>query len=215
MTGAMAPPCPLCHHDRPAPLAKIQGKTYWRCPVCRLAFLSPDERLDADAERTRYLQHRNNPADEGYRAFLSRLSRHLAPRLAPGSHGLDYGSGPGPALSVMLEEQGFAMSIYDPHFAPDTAALQRTYDFITCTETAEHFHEPAREFERLAALLRPGGWLGVMTEPLESGADFERWWYVRDPTHVCFYHRETMRWIAERFGWRAEFPERTVALFQA
>ena len=63
-------------------------------------------------------------------------------------------------------------------------------------------------------MLRSGGWLGVMTEMLEPEVDFARWWYHREPTHVCFYTRETMVWIAERYGWRVEFPRKNVTLFQ-
>lgn len=207
------PPCPLCHHSAPILLTRINGREYWRCPECRLAYLAPEQQPDADTEWQRYLLHNNSPEDEGYRSFLARLTIHLTPRLPYGAHGLDYGSGPGPTLSVMLVEQGFSMNIYDPYFAPEAADLERAYDFITCTETAEHFHHPAQEFRRLDALLRPGGWLGVMTEMLASDAHFADWWYHRDPTHVCFYRRATMEWIARRFGWSVLFPARNVTLF--
>lgn len=127
--------------------------------------------------------------------------------------GLDYGCGPGPTLSVMLEERGFAMEIYDPFFAPEAGVLQRCYDFITCTETVEHFHSPADEFNQLNRLLRPGSWLGVMTEMMPEEGAFADWYYVRDPTHVCFYRRQTMDWLARNYGWSAQFPHRNVALF--
>jgi hypothetical protein len=113
----------------------------------------------------------------------------------------------------MLEEQGFRMQVYDPYFSPDERVLERAYDFITCTETVEHFYYPNREFKRLNRLLRDGGWLGVMTEMLESDEQFHDWWYRRDPTHVCFYRRETMNWIAQEFGWRVEYPRKNVTLF--
>lgn len=136
------------------------------------------------------------------------------PRLPPGASGLDYGSGPGPTLSVMVEERGFSMDIYDPYFAPDSTVFARTYDFITCTGTAEHFYHPIREFRRFDNVLQGGGWLGVMTELLLSDDDFEGWGYHRDPTHVCFYRRETMEWIARRFGWCVTFPRKNVTLFR-
>ena len=47
--------------------------------------------------------------------------------------GLDFGAGPGPALAAMMSEDGFDVAIYDPFFQPDAEALQRKYDFITCT----------------------------------------------------------------------------------
>lgn len=114
----------------------------------------------------------------------------------------------------MLAEQGFRVAIYDPYFAPDDAALCRSYDFITCTEVVEHLHSPGDEFDRLNRLLRPGGWLGVMTEVLREGRAFERWHYVRDPTHVCFYRPKTMQWIARHYGWVLHVPHPNVALFQ-
>jgi 2-polyprenyl-3-methyl-5-hydroxy-6-metoxy-1,4-benzoquinol methylase len=107
------------------------------------------------------------------------------------------------------------MRDYDPYFADDPTALTQSYDFITCSETAEHFHRPAESFALLDCLLRPGGWLGLMTN-LRPGngnaADFARWHYVRDPTHVCFYSLETMAWLAAHFGWTASHPVANVVL---
>jgi hypothetical protein len=182
--------------------------------VCRLVFMDPDARLAPDAERAHYDLHENDPADEGYRAFLNRLAVPLVRKLPPRAEGLDYGSGPGPTLSVMLEEQGFGMTIYDPLFAPEEGALRRRYDFITCTETVEHFFHPREEFERLDGLLRPGGWLAVMTEIQREGVAFRDWRYARDPTHVSFYRARTMEWIAARFGWQRELPHPNVVLFR-
>lgn len=105
------------------------------------------------------------------------------------------------------------MKVYDPYFAPDTRVLARPYDFITCSETAEHFFHPGKEFARLDSLLRPGGWLGVMTEILYDDRHFTDWWYVRDPTHVSFYRPETLEWAGGHFGWTIEKPVRNVVLF--
>ncbi len=158
--------------------------------------------------------HENDPTDPGYRAFLDRLASPLIERLPAGAEGLDYGAGPGPTLSKMLEEAGHPTAVYDPFFAPDRSRLDRTYDFITCTETAEHFHAPGEEFVRLDGLLRQAGWLGLMTEVRDESRPFESWWYVRDATHVCFYSADTLRWIGDRFDWELERPHRNVALFR-
>jgi SAM-dependent methyltransferase len=176
--------------------------------------VAPEDRPSPEAERRHYETHENDPEDPRYRAFLDRLALPLADRLAPGAEGLDYGSGPGPALARMLSERGFPMALYDPLFAPDEAVLGRTYDFVTCTETAEHFSRPGEEFRRLGRLLRPGGWLGVMTEVVDEARPFADWRYARDPTHVCFYRAETLAWIARTHGWRLERPHRNVALFR-
>lgn len=208
------PACPLCNTPDCTRFAEVEGRRYHRCPDCALTFLDSRQLPGSDDERAIYDLHENAPDDPAYRAFLSRLTVHLLPRLRPGARGLDYGCGPGPALARLCEEQGFSMRIYDPFFSPGTAALDECYDFVTCTEAVEHFHRPGIEFARLAALLKPGGYLGIMTSWLADDAKFHRWHYRRDPTHVCFYKPETFAAIAERHGWSVEFPAMNIALMR-
>lgn len=199
-----SPSCPLCGTHSLLPFARREGRSYHRCAVCDLVSMDPADRPGPGDEQARYATHRNDPQDQGYRDFLDRLAAPLATRLPPGSRGLDYGSGPGPTLSLMMAERGFPMRIWDPFFAPDPQPLDDRYDFITCTETMEHFHSPGEEFRRLEGLLKPGGWLGVMTGILHPEVDFATWWYVRDPTHVAFYTPRSLAWIAARYGWTLE-----------
>jgi len=212
------PPCPVCLSHAAKSFATAGGRDYRRCAECEATFLDPAQFPDAEAERERYLLHRNDPADAGYRDFLGRLVVPLLAKLAARGRceGLDYGCGPGPAstLAGMLEACGHSVALYDPFFRDDRSALERTYDFIACSEAAEHFHRPAEEFARLDALLRPGGWLGVMTCLLADDVDFERWHYRQDLTHVVFYREATFRRIAERHGWACEFPVRDVVLMR-
>lgn len=114
----------------------------------------------------------------------------------------------------MLRQAGHEVALYDPFFHPDPRPLLQTYDFVTCTESAEHFHRPAREFERLMSLVRPGGWLAVMTCFQTDDAAFADWHYRRDPTHVVFYREETMRHLAAARGWSCEIPQKDVALMR-
>ena len=206
--------CPVCRAVAPRPFQKIDGRAYWRCDRCEARFLDPRQLPDANEERAHYLNHRNDPDDPGYRRFLSKLALPLLDKLAPGRSGLDYGCGSGPALAMMLEAAGHRMALYDPFFFADGSALETTYGVITCTETAEHFHRPFDEFERLNRLLRPGGWLGIMTCFQTDDARFAAWHYRRDPTHVVFYRETTMRHIASRLGWSCEIPAKDIALMQ-
>jgi hypothetical protein len=178
-----------------------------------LTFVPAAQHATPGAERARYETHLNSPEDAGYREFLDRLLAPLAARLAPGARGLDYGSGPGPTASVMMRERGFAMSDYDPFFAPNEEALRKTYAFVTCTEVVEHFRRPAENFKNLDALLEPGGALGVLTGVLEDDAAFPAWWYHNDITHIAFYRPETLAWIARRFGWSLERLGRDAMVF--
>ncbi|MEX2528636.1 MAG: class I SAM-dependent methyltransferase [Gemmatimonadota bacterium] len=215
--------CPLCGYDRLDSLhgdqprdqhdLRVGDSRFLQCPACDLVFRHRAELLGRDAERARYDTHENHPHDPAYRAFLSRLAHPLLEHLPQGAAGLDYGAGPGPALATMLEEAGHPMAIWDPFYATDRAPLAKTYDFLTCTETVEHFYTPAREFALMDTLVRPGGWLGIMTGILYPDMVFHDWWYIRDPTHVAFYAPTTLEWIAQFYGWKAHFPCKNVVLY--
>ena len=210
--------CPLCGNGETSPFFTSQdstgGREFNRCQNCDLVFVPETFHLDEQAQKERYLQHNNDPDDDEYRRFLSRLLDPLRPHLIPGSRGLDYGAGPGPALATMMREEGFDIRLYDLYFHPDERALKLIYDFITCTETAEHLSRPAEEFQRLHRLLRPSGWLGVMTGMLDSWDDFPDWYYHRDPTHVCFYSKSTMEWIGKQWSLDVLFPAQNVVLLR-
>lgn len=213
--GAARLPCPLCG-DGAAPLIlNADGRAYHQCTRCDLVFLDPAQRIRPLAEVMRYLEHNNDAGDAGYMAFLQRLGDPVRSRLAAGAHGLDFGCGPATALGDWFTGHGHPTASYDPLFHPDESLLSVRYDFVTCSEVVEHAHDPAGLFATLAALLRPGGLLGVMTRFHSVEATFERWWYRRDPTHVCFYSARTMEWVASRRGWGLELPRPNVALFTA
>ncbi len=192
----------------------IDQQDYWRCEVCEARFLVTDQLPGRKEEQAHYLHHENDPDDPRYRTFLSRLSKPLLEKLDPGMSGLDYGCGPGPALAAMLLEAGQRVALYDPFFQPDQEVLKQTFDFITCSETAEHFHHPAEEFDRLDAMLHSGGWLGVMTCFQTDDGAFANWHYRKDPTHVVFYRQTTFYVIAEQRGWSCEIPIKDVVLMQ-
>jgi len=207
--------CPLCGAGRGRRWHRDRRRDYFRCAACELVWVPAEQHLALAEERRRYRLHRNRPDDPAYRRFLARLFEPLVARLPPGARGLDYGSGPGPTLSVMFEEAGFPMRIFDPCFAPDRAALASRYDFVTCSEVAEHFARPAVEWRRLARLLGPGGRLGVMTQLLEPGVAFADWHYKNDPTHVCFYTRRSIATIARTLGLSVDFVSPSVVLLEA
>ncbi|MEC5293317.1 class I SAM-dependent methyltransferase [Aurantimonas sp. C2-6-R+9] len=176
--------------------------------------MDPCQHPSREAEYAHYLHHENHPDDPCYRRFLTKLTELLLAHLPEGSRGLDYGCGPGPALGAMLGEAGHEVALFDPFFHPDPAPLNQTYDFLTCTETAEHFHRPAEEFDRLMALVRPGGWLAIMTCFQTDDARFRDWHYRKDPTHVVFYREETMRYLTAFRNWSCDVPVKDVALMR-
>ena len=227
MAGHLTQSCRLCSAPETELVlqdsASLGGRRFFRCGVCLLISVGLDDLPSLAAEKSRYLEHNNEVHDPDYRAFLARLWDRVKPLLTPGAFGLDYGAGPGPALVAMMREDGFKVEGYDPIFDPRPELLERTYDFVVCTETAEHMHRPGDEFSRLDGMLRLGGVLGVMTSFVDgpNGPDdtdelaaFENWYYRRDPTHVAFYRAETMQWIAGRMGWQLELPVKNIAIFR-
>ena len=206
--------CPLCNNPEAEAFHKDGVRKYIRCLRCELIFVPKEFHLAPDRERSRYDFHENSPDDPEYRAFLRRLIDPLLSNLQEGMKGLDFGSGPGPTLSMMMRQRGFEMEDYDPFYSEDNSVLEKRYDFIACTETVEHFCEPRKSWELMIGLVRPGGVIGVMTDILDEGTDFEKWHYIRDDTHVAFYSRKTFDWIAERYDLSANFHGRSVVLFE-
>ena len=141
--------CPLCQAKDTLKIYTDKDREYRQCQICQLIFVPPNFFLSTDDEKARYDTHQNSPEDLKYRAFLSRLFIPIQDRLAPGSYGLDFGSGPGPTLSVIFEEAGHSMAIYDHFYAQNPAVLDTPYDFITATEVVEHLHHPKQELDRL------------------------------------------------------------------
>jgi len=207
-------PCPVCLSSDTSPYMEAEGVLYFSCLHCLAIFTDPNDLPTQEEEQARYLLHQNNPDDPGYRRFLEKLALPVAARLTVPSKGLDYGCGPTPLLARIMEEHGHTMAVYDPYFARNPAVLSDTYDFITCSEAAEHFYKPAEEFARLAGMLRPGGILGVMTSLWDESIDFATWYYRKDPTHVVFYHRQSFMTLAEQLHLNCSFPAKNIILLQ-
>lgn len=186
------PHCPLCHSE-----ATPVDARYLDCALCLSRFLHPSLFLPPDAEKAEYELHNNDILDPRYQAFVQPITASVLARHSSDASGLDYGSGPSSVIAHVLQPHGFRMQAYDPFFRRDAALLAQTYDFITCSETVEHFHAPRAEFERLHRMLRPGGTLHISTLLYHDSIPFANWHYRRDPTHVFLYRKETFSWIKE------------------
>jgi len=206
--------CPLCTHNA-TPFLPDRMREYMRCPNCDLIFVPKAHHLPPSEEKSRYDFHQNDPSDPRYRHFLGRLFQPLEKKLPDGARGLDFGCGPGPTLSVMFEEAGYECAVYDLHYANDPSVFEERYDFLTCSETMEHLYRPREEFERFLTLVKPGGWIGIMTQLHdEAPVPFERWHYKDDDTHVCFFSKKSFQTLEKTYGLRIEFQSDSVILFQ-
>lgn len=197
--------CIVCKNQEAVDFKNIKQKRYWKCSYCEAIFLDKEFYLSSNDEYKHYLTHNNDVNDPRYKQFLSNLMLPLIDRIKLNSIGLDYGCGPGPALSLMLREKGYQMFNYDPFFHFKKRNLLKKYDFICCTETVEHFHNPFGEFKRFNELLNNNGTIGIMTNFHSEQDIFENWYYIKDPTHVVFYNKKTFQIIAKIFDWDSEF----------
>lgn len=207
--------CILCTSSVTLLHAKVDThygpREYYHCQgECGLVFLNPEQRLTAAQEQERYELHNNDAKDPNYRAFLERLANPLSAFIEKGMLGLDFGCGPTPLMSTILEERGLLMRHYDAFFFNNESVLKKQYDVITASEVFEHLFDPATEIERLVSMLHSGGVLGVMTGILTGPERFAQWWYHRDPTHVVFFSERTFAYIAQRWNMEPEHSDTTI-----
>ena len=170
---------------------------YAHCPHCKGISMDRDLLLSPQVEIDRYRQHNNDVEDPRYRNFVRPLVNLIVSNHTPPEKGLDFGAGPGPVITRMLNDRGFQVALYDPFFHPDMRVLQDRYDFIVSCEVIEHFYDPRASFELLKSLLGPNGVLYCRTTLVSDDTDFPRWHYRHEDTHVFFYHEKTIAWIAD------------------
>lgn len=197
--------CRLCLGDR---IQKITGsgkREFHLCQHCKLITISPQHFLSPDEEKKRYLTHKNGIQYQGYVDFLNRAVRPALKFITKPMCGLDYGCGHAPTLSKILKMQGYQCEDYDPYFVPHD--LDKKYDFIFSTEVFEHFRSPRRDIKKIVDLLQPGGILIIMTERWKTIDTFPNWYYHHDPSHVAFYHNETIDYICGAFRLKKIFED--------
>ncbi len=144
---------------------------------------------------------------------MSQLTLPLQELIPGESVGLDFGSGPGPTLSLMLEEKGHQVDLFDKHYAKDESVFVKEFDFITLTEVIEHLSDPIFELERLTSMLKPGGCIAIMTQTMTKEIDFSKWYYKNDPSHIGFYNQESLIFLANHLELGVNFHSDRVIFF--
>jgi hypothetical protein len=186
--------CPLCGSKGRSFFADEKHR-FFTCDFCRGIFRAPEQALNFEQERNRYLLHKNHLQDQGYLNFVSPILAEVRSRHKPGAEGLDFGCGHTPVISEVLKNDKYLVDHYDPLFFPQKIFEGKTYDFIVCCEVMEHFLNPKKEFVLLAEHLKPTGNLICMTSLFSEEMDFNSWYYKNDPTHVFLYRKETLAHI--------------------
>ncbi len=119
---------------------------------------------------------------------------------------LDFAGGHG-TLVRMMRDRGFDFRWCDGYaenkFARGFEHVEgKQYDLVTAYEVLEHFAHPLDEFH---SLMTYGENLLVSTLPLpDPPPSPPNWWYYAVSTgqHISFYSHRTLRWLADRFGFK-------------
>ena len=194
--------CPLCKSNQKENFYTDSYREYLKCSKCDFVFVPKIYHLSEEDERARYDTHNNDPMDDRYRNFLSQLLSPLQERIPMNANGLDFGSGPGPTLSLMLEDFGHSVDLYDKFYAKNDVVFEKQYDFITASEVVEHLRQPMVELNRLMGLLKSNGILAIMTQILTPQVDFSQWYYKNDPSHIGFFSEKALNYLAIK--WQSE-----------
>ena len=191
--------CPLCNSTATL-LCEKPKHLFYKCNNCDGIFRPKHTFLTAEEEKEHYEKHNNDVFDERYRAFVSPIVEAVLHDFSPETKGLDFGSGTGPVITKMLTDKGFQVRNYDLFFANEPSLLDEKYNYVSCCEVMEHFHQPYKEFELLKSLLLPKGKLYCKTEIFNNQKPFENWYYKDDFTHVFIYQTKTLEWIKSEFS---------------
>ncbi|MDA7440755.1 class I SAM-dependent methyltransferase [Candidatus Pseudothioglobus singularis] len=205
--------CPLCNSKSHSLIHNDSHREYLSCSDCEFVFVPKSFHLSQIDEKLRYDTHNNDPGDIRYRQFLSQLAEPLLQKIPEKSYGLDFGSGPGPTLSLMLEEKGHHVDLYDKFYASNDGIFNRKFDFITATEVIEHLRDPMLEFKRLASALMVDGYIALMTHLLTEETDFRSWYYKNDPSHIGFFNKQSLVYLAKELKLELDiYSERVIFL---
>ena len=185
---------------------------FYQCSNCDLIFKDPAVRAKLENEKQHYLKHNNDEDNIEYQNYMMRLIEPFLSYLKKGDEGLDFGSGPHPVMEQMFKKIGFTCFSSDPFFNFKESVLDRQYDFITCSEAAEHFCDAFQEFNLLFSLLKQDGKMAIRTKFAPS-KDFNDWWYQRDPTHVVFYSEKSFHFLADKYSKRIIFLPNDISIF--
>lgn len=207
--------CPLCGAEALF-WQHVLTRDYYRCQICDLIFVDLRQRVAPHRELQQYLQHQNAEDDEGYLIFQDQLLLPMQKYLTQPRRIMEFGSGPSPVFAHRLEKLGHHVSRFDIYFAADANVLsgQQRYEVITAIEVFEHLRDPGMTLQTWRRLLRPGGWLGVMSLIWQDRDDFTNWWYLRDPTHITFLTPKTIRFIGDQYGWLLVYQSARVVIWQ-
>ncbi|CAA6816578.1 MAG: Putative methyltransferase associated with DUF414 [uncultured Sulfurovum sp.] len=194
--------CKICGTAGTSIEDEKKGLTYHRCGSCGFVSLDDKYMVDEVKEKKQYDAHNNGFENEGYvQMFEDFIDLSITPYISTMNTALEFGSGPGPVLSKLLEDRGLEVDIYDLYYSPLKVYETKKYDLITSTEVFEHLQKPLEVLELLGEHTNDNGYIVLMTKfPPKDDKVFLAWWYRRDPTHISFFTPKSFEIMAKKVG---------------
>lgn len=186
-----------------------------QCGPCGLYFKSHTIGLAVLGDY--YQRHDEGTYEYGDRFPTDRHLDRLISALPNGSRILDFGCSTGRILKGSasrlhcygVEPNHKAAAIAGErgiHIVPESQLPdyeREGFDAIILADVYEHLPQPAELFGRLCRLLKPGGWLAIVTGNADAVGDRDliaEFWYFRVPAHLLMASERHMHWLAARFG---------------
>ncbi|MDD2383344.1 MAG: class I SAM-dependent methyltransferase [Sulfurospirillaceae bacterium] len=194
--------CPICKHSATPFIHEALQKRFNYCTVCECIYLDKTFKLSEEKEKEKYDQHQNSLDNVGYvEMFENFLDFFWEELTCKPLVGLDFGSGPTPVLSELMQRRGATIDCYDKFYQPLPLYEHKQYDFITSTEVFEHLDNPYEALKLLTNLVKPDGIIALMTLFHDTNREhFLTWWYPRDLTHITFYTPKTLTILGTMCG---------------
>jgi len=194
--------CKVCNYTSHMIKDSKKNIHYYRCDFCQFVWLDEAFMVTKEREKKQYDQHNNSLENIGYvQMFEDFIDEAIAPYLPNIQTALDFGSGPTPVFSKLLERRDLKVDIYDIYYAPKRVFEDKSYDLITSTEVFEHLSKPLETLKMLTEHLNPKGYTVLMTKfPPKDDQVFLDWWYRRDATHISFFTPKSFEIMAQKTG---------------
>ena len=213
--------CPLCGHSSFIPAGRSAGHPVVRCEACQLHLLNPQP-SEAELVEIYHPTYSFFGAEPGAEACVSRVKQatadHYLDRLASagmtGGDLLEVGCGDGDFLARAAQRnfqvEGIDYSIHSCQKAQAklgaTARISRgeinlladrraAYDLCVAADVIEHVRQPAAFLRTVFDLLRPQGWVLIVTPNLDSLAArlMGSRWLEYKAEHLYYYTPKTLR----------------------
>jgi hypothetical protein len=177
---------------------------YFRCPACDL-IQSEEPWWLGEAYSSAITSFDTGAIARNVRCARLTTATAWLLGVTPQSHCADFGGGHG-VFVRMMRDLGFYFALCDKYaqnlFARGFEAdpTQR-FDLVTCFEVLEHFADVSGELDRMFSPRHDA----ILVSTVLHRGHREGWWYY-GPTHgqhIAFYSRQSMQFIAQRFGYEA------------